>query len=1212
MVMHEKISLVRYAADAYKKGMYHEALCAYIRLGKEIGEKYFEVNIANCKRELKYHAVVEQDSSPEKSITSGPSEGNPNIVKPRGEKRGITLKCYSLKREGVNQGVEPPSQLKRTVLSKTHLAMLARFHAERGSESFASWLKTVRVATIMDEFTWRSFAPEGDMLQLTPEGWADELQSFQPELLFVESAWRGKDDLWTNSLCKRPKALEGIVHWCREHTVPSIFWNKEDPIHFNTFLPIVDIFDVIFTYDFDCVARYKYFLKHNNVYFLPMAAQPRQFNPIERYERKDAFCFAGSYYVRYPERTKDLDDFIKYFPEYKPVDIYDRQHGKEDQNYAFPEQFTPFIQGGLPYDQIDKAYKGYSVAINLNSIKQAQSLARRVYELLACNTVIVSNFSRGVRTQVGDLVIMSDSGKEIVDRLRRLEVDSDMLPRLRLAGLRKVMGESLYQDRFAYIISKIAGIEPPSLFPQIFVAAYVETPEQAAVVQRMFFSQTYERKELLLISTDDWVLRYVACEETVSVVFAAGWGEKLQSLPPEAWLACMSPDDFYAPSYLTDMALATRFAGTDAVGKGTYYAWLDEGLSIYQDAAAYTYAKSIAAVRGLARAGRLQSSSFVWWKDASTLLPVANALALDPYNYCKSGNHHTANMDIIVSELCDIPNINCGFSVPDMQKIAEVTPAAEEDVTTLPRLWSEKLFKEFGKDNLTNRLKANLLQHPPSMEVSLDDMGALRIISQLGTDEHEYRMGQTSFPLKDLTPEGGPLKLFMKTSPGLNIRLAYFFHDAHGKKISSAVVPSNTNATVAIPSAALFVRFALRVCSAGQGEVHELVFGHHTWLPARIPNPYSVLVITNNYPSYSDIYRNGFVHTRVRAYHQQGLRCGVFVLKEQELFFEEFCGVDVMRGNAAALRKILSQGNVQSVCVHFLNAAMWDVLKDFADFVRINVWIHGAEIHPWHRRLYNVTAPEQMEKFKVQSDIRMSFWEKIFSNVHPNIRFIFVSQQFYREVIEDYTINLPENAWSVIHNPIDTELFSYSEKQIEQRYNILSVRPFASRQYANDLTVECILALARRKDFDKFSIRIIGDGKLFDETVGPLRGMANVSLERTFLKQSDIAMLHRQYGFFLCPSRWDSQGVSRDEAMASGLVPVTNAVAAIPEFVDERCGILAPAEDAAAMAVGIGRLVDNPEEFLAMSREAAARVRRQSAASIIIRSEVNLIMNKLL
>jgi glycosyltransferase involved in cell wall biosynthesis len=53
----------------------------------------------------------------------------------------------------------------------------------------------------------------------------------------------------------------------------------------------------------------------------------------------------------------------------------------------------------------------------------------------------------------------------------------------------------------------------------------------------------------------------------------------------------------------------------------------------------------------------------------------------------------------------------------------------------------------------------------------------------------------------------------------------------------------------------------------------------------------------------------------------------------------------------------------------------------------------------------------------------------------------------------------------------------------------------------------------------------------------------------------------------------ETQGVSRNEAMSSGLVPITNAVATIPEFVDDSCGILAPGGDAEAMAHGIARLL---------------------------------------
>jgi glycosyltransferase involved in cell wall biosynthesis len=137
--------------------------------------------------------------------------------------------------------------------------------------------------------------------------------------------------------------------------------------------------------------------------------------------------------------------------------------------------------------------------------------------------------------------------------------------------------------------------------------------------------------------------------------------------------------------------------------------------------------------------------------------------------------------------------------------------------------------------------------------------------------------------------------------------------------------------------------------------------------------------------------------------------------------------------------------------------------------------------------------------------------------------------------------------------------------------------------------------------------RIIGDGPLFDETVRPLRGLDNVVLEKRFLTQREIADIHTKYGIFLVPTRMDSQGVSRDEAMSSGLVPVTNAVAAIPEFVDSDCGRLAPAEDAEGLARAIIELYEQPETFLHLSSAAAARVRRQSDIKLMIEKELKLL-----
>lgn len=59
--------------------------------------------------------------------------------------------------------------------------------------------------------------------------------------------------------------------------------------------------------------------------------------------------------------------------------------------------------------------------------------------------------------------------------------------------------------------------------------------------------------------------------------------------------------------------------------------------------------------------------------------------------------------------------------------------------------------------------------------------------------------------------------------------------------------------------------------------------------------------------------------------------------------------------------------------------------------------------------------------------------------------------------------------------------------------------------------------------------------------------------------------------------------------MASGMVPITNAVAAIPEFVDERCGVLARTESYEGIAKGIEILFKNPGRFSELSY---ARLRR--------------------
>ena len=189
--------------------------------------------------------------------------------------------------------------------------------------------------------------------------WESDLEQFNPDFFFLESAWKGKDFEWEHKINRLEQELLEVLNWFRTKNIPIIFWNKEDPVHFNTFLSAANQCDYIFTTDIDCISEYKKKLFHQNIYLLPFAANLYQTNPIISSKRNEGACFAGAYYAKYLERAKNLSSMISAISQKMPLDIYDRFYGTLDDRYSFPDHYQKYILGTLSYDQIDTAYKGY-------------------------------------------------------------------------------------------------------------------------------------------------------------------------------------------------------------------------------------------------------------------------------------------------------------------------------------------------------------------------------------------------------------------------------------------------------------------------------------------------------------------------------------------------------------------------------------------------------------------------------------------------------------------------------------------------------------------------------------------------------------------------------------------------------------------------------------------------------------------------------------
>jgi hypothetical protein len=316
----------------------------------------------------------------------------------RAERDGLVLANRALREPSDAEGLPEESQTRPGIQGAAQSSLVCPDH------------RALRVAGIADTFTHRAFAPSCQWLNLDVRDWKSQLSTFQPDLLFVESAWHGNDGQWTRKISRLSSQLRQVLDWCVENGVPSVFWNKEDPVHFESFIATAKKFDHIFTTDVDCVGRYKALLGHGRVHPLPFACQPAIHNPIASVHRQPGFCFAGSFYARYPERARDLDAILSAGKSLGGVVIYDRNHGSADEAFAFPEKYHRYIRGACGYDEIDTVYRGFDFGINLNSVKRSQSMfARRVVELMASNTVVVGNYSRAVRLLFGDLQRLSEA-----------------------------------------------------------------------------------------------------------------------------------------------------------------------------------------------------------------------------------------------------------------------------------------------------------------------------------------------------------------------------------------------------------------------------------------------------------------------------------------------------------------------------------------------------------------------------------------------------------------------------------------------------------------------------------------------------------------------------------------------------------------------------------------------------------------------------------
>lgn len=377
-----------------------------------------------------------------------------------------------------------------------------RAHGEKPAHRY-------KVALICDEFTFNSFAPEFDHAVLEPNTWRETMEAYQPDIFFCESAWSGVDSArrpWRGQIYasakfrfeNRGKLLE-ILAYCREHSIPTVFWNKEDPTHFfdrvNDFVSTATKFDYVLTTAEEMVDEYAKFLPRDRVGVLQFGVQPRDFNPLPGAERSSRAVFAGAWYDVHPERCETMRRGFEWVLKSDlELQIYDRNKRNPAIETLFPEPYADLVRPAVSHKATAALYRGSLMGLNFNTVVDSTTMfARRVFELAASGSLVVSNYSPGIERIYGDDVVFYDR-----DGIGAGDLDQKAIARKVDGALRTTLQGHTYRHRWESVLEHL-GLPFSSSRPAPTLMVEVATEEDARSAIALFHKQHPSYSRLLLV-----------------------------------------------------------------------------------------------------------------------------------------------------------------------------------------------------------------------------------------------------------------------------------------------------------------------------------------------------------------------------------------------------------------------------------------------------------------------------------------------------------------------------------------------------------------------------------------------------------------------------------------------------------------------------------------------------------------------------------------
>jgi glycosyltransferase involved in cell wall biosynthesis len=358
-----------------------------------------------------------------------------------------------------------------------------------------------------------------------------------------------------------------------------------------------------------------------------------------------------------------------------------------------------------------------------------------------------------------------------------------------------------------------------------------------------------------------------------------------------------------------------------------------------------------------------------------------------------------------------------------------------------------------------------------------------------------------------------------------------------------------------------------------------------------------IALLAPGYPTDEAPYNHAFVHARARLYAERGHAVAAFALGDARRWTLD--GVAATSGTAREIEAAITAFRPDVLAIHAPNFRSIPVAQRI--FVPQVSWIHGHEaqlsLHAVH---FARTLPGKAWKL-IKALPRQAVQLSLLSEFLPAQKSVVFVSRWMRAQAETNTRQTFAAA-EIIPNPVDVAMFS-PRLDPDRRFHGVTTRSLNTRVYGLDVAIR---AFSR---FGGAHLTMIGTGSL----EAPLRRLieetrSNTTLEARNVPHRAMPELLSRYGFFVAPSRSESQGLAMCEAMACGLPVIATRVGGIPEFVTHmQEGLLVPPDDPETLRGAVVDLLRDESRYLAFSRNARARMEKQCAPEVVTMRELEVL-----